>query len=158
MRSFISLAVVVGSLLPVGLSAQTPGPGGRAAVPPAGLNAWQQSRTPGVDVMLLVGTPGAPGAVVYRVRAAAGVEVGPHWHTQTMHLTVLSGTLMLAVGDPPDTARAQPYAPGSFLRLPAETRHLEWFEGETVVHVETAGPLETVFVQPSDDPRSQVSR
>jgi hypothetical protein len=25
-------------------------------------------------------------------------------------------------------------------------RHLEWFEGETVVHVETEGPMETVYV------------
>jgi hypothetical protein len=37
---------------------------------------------------------------------------------------------------------------------PAGMRHMEWFEGETVVHVETEGPLETVFVDPGDDPRN----
>jgi hypothetical protein len=72
-----------------------------------------------------------------------------------MHLTVLSGTLMMVMGESSDPTWARPYAAGSFLVTTAGMRHLEWFEGETVVHVETEGPLETVFVHPGDDLRTQ---
>jgi hypothetical protein len=63
-----------------------------------------------------------------------------------MHLTVLTGTLAIVMGESLDSNRAQRYAAGSFLVMPAGMRHLEWFEGETVVHVETEGPMETVYV------------
>jgi hypothetical protein len=72
-----------------------------------------------------------------------------------MHITVLSGNLVMVMGEPLDSSRAQRYAAGGFLVTPAGMRHLEWFEGETVVHVETEGPIETVFVDPRDDPRKR---
>jgi quercetin dioxygenase-like cupin family protein len=101
---------------------------------------------PGVFYMPLLGEGTKPGAYVYRVRAPNGLRVPPHWHTKTMHLTVLTGTLAIVMGESLDSNRAQRYAAGSFLVMPAGMRHLEWFEGETVVHVETEGPMETVYV------------
>jgi quercetin dioxygenase-like cupin family protein len=123
---------------------------------PAGLPAWQPSKaTPGVFFMPLLGESGKPGAYVYRVRVQHGLRIPPHWHTQPLHLTVLAGTLAIVMGEPLDTTRARRYAAGSFLAMPAGVRHLEWFEGETVIHVETQGPFETIFVDPRDDPRTR---
>jgi len=91
--------------------------------------------------MPLLGEGTRTGAYVYRVRASDGILIPPHWHTQTMHLT--------------DSSRARRHRPGGFLAMPAGMRHAEWFEGETVVQVETEGPFETVFVNPGDDPRNR---
>jgi hypothetical protein len=153
MRSLVGLAVLLGALSPVRLSGQAPSPGAPAERP-AGLTEWQPSQQmPGVFYMPLLGEATKPGAYVYRVRAPHGLRIPPHWHTKTMHLTVLTGTLMIAMGEPSDSSRARPCGPGSFLALPAGMRHREWFEGETIVHVETEGPFETVFVDPGDEPR-----
>jgi len=119
-------------------------------------NHWQDSKlTPGVSVMNLLGSRTEPGPYVYRVKARNGVRIPPHWHTQTMHLTVLSGRFVMAMGESLDSIQAKTYDSGSFVVLPANMRHIEWFEGETVIHVETQGPLETVFVNPADDPRNR---
>ena len=155
MRILVGLAVLLGALSPGPLSGQASGPGGDAARP-AGLTEWQPVKlTPGVFFMPLLGERTKPGAYVYRVRAPNGFRVPPHWHTKTMHLTVLTGTLIIVMGESLDSNRAQRYTAGSFLVAPAGMRHDEWFEGETVVHVETQGPIETMFVDPRDDPRNR---
>jgi anti-sigma factor ChrR (cupin superfamily) len=146
MRAFIGW-ILVASAVPHGLA-------GQDSV--AGANQWQESKlTPGVSVMTLLGSRTTPGPYVYRVKARNGVRIPPHWHTQTMHLTVLSGRFVMAMGESLDSIKAKSYDPGSFLVLPARMRHIEWFEGETVVQVETEGPLETVFLNPADDPRNR---
>jgi hypothetical protein len=48
----------------------------------------------------------------------------PHWHTKTMHQTVLTGTLIMAMGESLDSSRAQRYTAGSFLVTPAGMRHV----------------------------------
>lgn len=155
MKSLVGLALLLSALLPPRLACQATGVGadsGRTA----GLNEWHASKTvPGVFYMPLLGEGTRPGAYVYRVKAPNGLLIPPHWHTKTMHQTVLAGTLILVMGEPLDSSRAQRYTAGSFLVTPAGMRHAEWFEGETVVHVETEGPIETVFVNPGDDPRKR---
>lgn len=150
----LGLALLLGTLLPR-LSAQVSGPAAESGHA-VGLPEWQPSKlTPGLLYMPLVGERTKPGPYVYRVRAPSGFRVPPHWHTKTMHLTVLAGTLILVKGEPMDSNSAQRYGAGSFLVMRAGMRHTEWFEGETTVHVETEGPFETVFLNPSDDPRER---
>ena len=155
MKSLVGLALLLGTLSPLRLSGQDSGPGADSGRP-AGLTEWHPSKLmPGIFYMPLLGEGTKPGAYVYRVRAPNGFRIPPHWHTKTMHLTVLTGTLIIVMGESLDSNRAQRHAAGSFLVMPAEMRHVEWFEGETVVHVETEGLMETVFVNPDDDPRNR---
>ena len=130
----------------------------RPASPPApalGLTEWRPGATlPGSAAMRLLGDPSKPELFVARFRYPDGAGVGPHWHTTTLHITVLSGTLVLGMGDKVDSTAAQRYGPGSFLVLEGGMHHYEWFQGETVVHVEGVGPFRTVFVNPADDPRT----
>jgi quercetin dioxygenase-like cupin family protein len=105
--------------------------------------------------MYLVGDPGKHEMFVARFRYPDGLRVGPHWHTTSVHITVLSGTLMLGMGDNPDSTAAQAYGPGSFVVLEGGMHHYEWFRGETIVHVEGIGPFRTVFLNPADDPRTK---
>ncbi len=152
MKGFLfGVAAVVAALLPPRLSGQ-----GADWARSAGLSDWQASKvTPGVSFMPLVGEATKPGAYVYRVRAADGVRIPPHWHTKAMHLTVLSGTLVIVMGESLDSTHAGRYSAHGFLVMPSGMRHAEWFEGETVIHVETEGLFETVFVDPADDPRTR---
>jgi len=155
MKNLVGFAVILSALTPPGLSGQASRTGADAGSP-AGLTEWRPSKLmPGVFYMPLLGEGTKPGAYVYRVRAPNGLRIPPHWHTKTMHQTVLSGTLIMVMGESLDSNRAQRYAAGSFLVTRAEMRHAEWFEGETVVHVETEGPIETVFLDPGDDPRNR---
>ena len=147
MKCLVGTFVLVAILSPLRLSGQ---------VAAAGLTGWQPSKAmPEVSYMTLVGDRTKPGPYVYRVKAPNGLRIPPHWHTQTMHLTVLTGTLVMAMGESPDTSRARRYPPNSFVALPREMRHVERFEGATIVHVETTGPFETVFIDPADDLRAR---
>lgn len=154
MRRIVGLSLLLAALSPLGLAGQSSDPEAEAGHP-AGLTEWLPSKLPGVSYMPLVGEATRAGAYIYRIRASDGVLIPPHWHTQTMHLTILSGTLVMVMGGSADSSSARRYATGGFLAMPAGMRHMEWFEGETVVHVETQGPFETVFVDPGDDPRSR---
>jgi hypothetical protein len=141
MKLLIGLSMLVSALSPLPLSGQA---------------KWEPSTlTPGLSYMPLLGERTKPGPYVYRVRAPDGFRIPPHWHSQAMHLTVLTGTFIMVMGEPLDSSRAQRYGGESFVVVPARMRHAEWFEGETVVHVKTEGPLETVFLNPGDDPRSR---
>ncbi len=125
-----------------------------SAAAPAGLSEWRPSLTvPGAFYMPLLGDRAKPGVYVYRFKAPNEARIPAHWHTRTMHQTVLVGTLITIMGEPLDSTRIQRFPAGSFLVTPANMRHIEWFEGETVIHIETEGPLETIFVNPADDPR-----
>jgi len=138
------------AFLPAGLIAQNP------PAPAAGLTEWrprQGAVVPGTAAMLLVGDPAKHEMFVARFRYPDGGRIAPHWHTAPVHVTVLSGTLMLGMGDVFDTTRAQAYGPGSFLVLEGGMHHYEWFRGEVTVHVEGVGPFRTVFVNPADDQR-----
>jgi quercetin dioxygenase-like cupin family protein len=103
--------------------------------------------------MPLIGDAEKPGPYVYRFKASAGLHIPPHWHTTTRHSTVLRGTVIRAVGPPFLKSRAKHFVAGSFDVIPANQPHEEWFDEETIVHIETEGPMKTVFVNPTDDPR-----
>ena len=149
-------------MLPIFLStpeilAQQTAHTGEAVVVPGGKGQWIPSKgLAGAYYLPLVGQVSKPGVYIYRLRAPSGALVPPHWHNQTMHISVLSGTLMAVMGAPFDSSRAQRLPAGSFLVMPARMEHMEWFEGETVVHVETQGPLETKFLNSADDPRRRL--
>src|SRR3954464_7426658 len=51
----------------------------------------------GAKVVVLYGDPAKSGPFVLRMMAPPGYRVGPHWHSQAEHLTVISGALY--VGD-----------------------------------------------------------
>jgi quercetin dioxygenase-like cupin family protein len=151
-------AIMLPIFLPMSqISGQQASHTGEAVVVPSGKGQWIPSKgLAGAFYLPLVGQGSKPGVYVYRLKAPSGSLVPPHWHNQTMHISVLSGTLMAVMGAPFDSSRAQRLRTGSFLSMPAGMEHMEWFEGETVVHVETKGPLETKFLNPADDPQRRL--
>src|SRR6187402_2394727 len=53
----------------------------------------------GSQAAVLSGDPGKPGPFTIRAKLPAGYKMPPHWHATDEHLTVMSGTLAMGMGD-----------------------------------------------------------
>jgi hypothetical protein len=123
---------------------------------PASSIAWTEgpaALAKGAMMAVLEGDPSKPGPFTLRFRFPDGFEVRPHWHTQTEHVTVVSGNLHIGMGDTFDRAATNAMPAGSFGFWPAGTRHFAWVEGETILQLHGMGPWTVTYVNPADDPR-----
>jgi hypothetical protein len=62
--------------------------------------------------------------------------------------------LHLGTGEKFDEAAAREMARGSFAVLPARMKHFAWSTGESVVQIQSEGPFQIKYVNPTDDPRN----
>jgi quercetin dioxygenase-like cupin family protein len=107
----------------------------------------------GAKMAVLTGDPGVAGAnYTIRFSVPAGYVVAPHWHPVTENLTVLSGSILVGMGEEVDEAAAQRLSVGEFMSMPAEMRHYALFDEETVIQLHGVGPFGIVYVDPADDP------
>jgi quercetin dioxygenase-like cupin family protein len=103
--------------------------------------------SPGISSAVLSGSPGAEGsAFVLRLKMDDNVKVPPHWHPTDEHLTVLSGTFHMGVGETFDEGAASAMTVGAYAVMPKEVRHFAWATGETVIQIHGVGPFKTFFV------------
>ncbi|MDB4954732.1 MAG: putative signal peptide protein [Myxococcales bacterium] len=110
----------------------------------------------GAQVAVLRGDPTKAGAFTLRLKMPAGYKIPPHWHSQDEELTVLSGTLMLHMGD---TMKAETHAldPGSYHFLPAKVHHGAEAKGSTVVQLDGPGPFDIHYLNPADNPNPKTA-
>jgi len=107
---------------------------------------WEPAGAP-ISRAVLSGSPDTEGSpFVIRIKMADGVKVPPHWHPVDEHLTVISGTFHMGVGEKFDESLATAMRPGSYSVMPKEVRHYAWATGETIVQLHGVGPFKTVFV------------
>ena len=155
-RALVSSIVV----LMVAASSAATGQGPMTLFPPADVQ-WKDgppSLPKGVRMAILEGDPTQPGPFTIRFRFPDGFRVGPHWHTQTEHATVISGVLHLGMGDRFDRSTTRALPAGTFGFWPAGTRHFAWMEGETILQLHGQGPWTVTYVDPADDPRKATPR
>jgi quercetin dioxygenase-like cupin family protein len=93
--------------------------------------------------IFLVGRKELPGLFVERSIFPSGYKSYPHTHSVDMNLTVITGTFNLALTSNPDSAVAKVYGPGSFVIVPANQPHFEWFVETTVMDITGFGPVKT---------------
>lgn len=82
-----------------------------------------------------------------------GYRIQPHYHLQFEHVTVVSGTLNLGMGDTFDESKGNTMPAGTFGFLPPHMKHFAWANGETVIQLHGKGPWDIVYVNRKDDPR-----
>ncbi|HZT56263.1 MAG TPA: cupin domain-containing protein [Burkholderiaceae bacterium] len=111
----------------------------------------------GAKIAVLQGDPGKPGPFVARLSAPSGYKVMPHWHSQVENVTVLSGTLMVGMGDKFDTKVMKTFKAGAFGSIPAQTHHYALFKGATVIQIHGEGPFDLTYVDPADDPQKKMA-
>lgn len=110
---------------------------------------------PGAQAAVLDGDPavaGKPFAV--RIKFPANYRVPPHWHPADENVVVISGTLMIGMGDKMDEAAVQAMPAGTYGKLPRQMHHYAMTKAETVVHLYGIGPFAVTYVNPKDDPRT----
>jgi quercetin dioxygenase-like cupin family protein len=108
----------------------------------------------GAKMAVLDGDPTKPGNFTVRLKAPAGYRVPPHTHPTAERVTVISGSFKIGMGDKLDDASAHEMMPGSFVNLPAGMKHFAMSNAESVIQINSEGPFQINYVNPSDDPRN----
>ena len=129
------------------LSAQTPAPDVKWGPGPPFLPA-------GARFTVLQGDPGATGVYTLRLEMPAGYTIRPHTHPTDELVTVISGTLIVGMGDSVDLKKGTALPAGGFINAQANMRHFAVAKDKTVVQVHGQGPFAITYVNPKDDPRN----
>lgn len=117
---------------------------------------WQQGPAalpPGAKAALLEGDPAKDGPFTMRLLFPDGYKIPPHTHPKVEHVTVISGTFNLGMGEKFDQSAGQAMPAGTFGFWPAGMKHFAWTKGETVIQLHGVGPWTINYLNPADDPR-----
>ena len=106
----------------------------------------------GAKMAVLSGDPAATGFVVVRLRMPAGYRIPPHFHPTDEHVTVISGSLAIGMGDTLDRKKSKTLKAGGYAVAPANMHHYAWTKTGAVVEVSLIGPFGMTYVNPADDP------
>ena len=99
---------------------------------------------------------GDPGGALYtaRLKFPANYEIPAHSHPTDEHVTVLSGTLYMGMGDKLDPEGGTALTVGGFALMPAKMNHYAYTKKATTILLHGMGPVEFIYVNPADDPRN----
>ncbi|HEX5061704.1 MAG TPA: cupin domain-containing protein [Kofleriaceae bacterium] len=111
----------------------------------------------GAKLAVLYGDPSKPGMFTMRIKAPDGYKIPAHWHSNDEHLTIISGTLQMYMGD---TMTGEPHklTAGSYHFLPAKMHHGAQTKGETIVQVSGPGPFDIHYINPADNPNPKSAK
>jgi quercetin dioxygenase-like cupin family protein len=153
----LALAILLALLLPAARScAEETQSTDMRLYPPATVEwkAGPAALPPGAKVAALEGDPTKEGPFVVRLQFPSGYHIPPHTHPKTERVTVISGTMLLAMGENLDRSAAKTLPAGTYGFWPAGMKHTAWFENETVIQLHGVGPWQINYVNPADDPRN----
>lgn len=94
----------------------------------------------GTDVAVLMGDPSKPGPYIMRMRLPANTTFSPHYHGDTENVTVISGALLVGLGDKVDASAVKTLGPGDFASIPPNVHHYALTKVATVIQIEGIGP------------------
>ncbi len=102
-------------------------------------------------IAVLHGDPSKKVPFAMRFKMPDGYRIAPHWHSMDENLTVMSGTLVLHMGDKMDSP-AHNLEAGAYHFLPGKMHHAAEAKGETVLELHGVGPFDIHYLNPADDP------
>ena len=103
---------------------------------------------PGAKIAVFHGDPSKAGDYVLRLRFPDGYRFPVHYHPGGEHLTVLSGTFYLAMGNSGDWSQVKTYMPGDFIFAPALHPHYGGAKGVTEIQLHGEGPFGLILGSP----------
>jgi quercetin dioxygenase-like cupin family protein len=109
----------------------------------------------GADLAVVEGDPTKAGEFTMRLRMPDGYRIPAHFHPATEHVTVVSGTFRVGMGDTFKPSALKDLPTGTFAALAAGMRHFAEAKGETVIQLHGVGPWSLTYVNLADDPRKQ---
>ncbi|MEP7065664.1 MAG: cupin domain-containing protein [Gemmatimonadota bacterium] len=112
----------------------------------------------GAQMAVLQGNPGGSGLFTVRLRMPNGYKIPPHTHPTDEHVTVISGTFLVGMGEKLDESKTMPLKAGGFVTAPAQAAHYAIARGPTIVQVHGIGPFSMTYVNPADTPSAANSK
>ena len=109
----------------------------------------------GASLSVLEGDPTKPEVFTMRLRMPDGYRIPPHYHPVWEHVTVVSGTLKVGMGDTFDEGQMKTLPERSFGAIPPRMHHYAMVQGETVLQLHGTGPWRLLYVNKADDPRTK---
>ena len=128
---------------------------GHAMVKPPELKWTDTPLVKGAKVAVIEGPLDQAVPFTFRFKLPANAKIPAHWHTSIEHVTVLSGTFNVGMGDKLDQKKTKPLPVGSVAIMQPKTAHFAWTDKETILQVHGVGPWTVNFVNPADDPRKK---
>jgi quercetin dioxygenase-like cupin family protein len=153
MKKFLALAAATG--IAAFALAQTPEKHDASVHQPPEIK-WQQGPAalpPGAKAALLEGDPAKDGPFTMRLLMPDGYKIAPHTHPKVEHVTVISGTFNLGMGEKFDESAGRAMPAGTFGFWPAGMKHFAWAKGETIIQLHGMGPWTINYLNSADDPR-----
>jgi mannose-6-phosphate isomerase-like protein (cupin superfamily) len=109
----------------------------------------------GAKMAIQKGDPTKSGEFVIRLLLPAGYKIPPHWHPTDEHVRIVSGQLLVGMGDTLDASKTKKLAPGDTGTIPAKMHHFAIMPVATELTVRAEGPFAITYVNPADDPRKK---
>lgn len=111
----------------------------------------------GMSFAVIAGDPSQPGLYVVRAKLPAGYKIAPHWHPTDEHVTVISGTMAVGMGDKFDQSNMKTLPVGAYALLPADMRHFAMAKTAATIQIHGQGPFALTYVNPADDPSKRTA-
>ncbi len=149
-KTGLTALALSGAICGLALAADMPAP-----MPQLSATKWGPAPPflpPGAELAVMAGDPAKAGFVSLRLKLPAHYVIPPHFHPTDEHVTVLSGTLALGMGDKADMAKATKLGPGGYAVAVAGMHHFAMAAMPTVVQVDMEGPFQITYVNTADDP------
>ena len=129
--------------------------GAHVMMAPAELTWNDLPALPGVKIAVLEGPLNEAVPIMFRLKFPANYQVPPHRHPGIEHVTIISGTLNMGMGEVFDKTKTRALTVGSVAIMPPGTPHFVWTSEETIGQVHSIGPWGVTYVNPADDPKNK---
>jgi quercetin dioxygenase-like cupin family protein len=155
-----ALGLIAVGLVAIGLPANAQQAGhtahaGHVVLHPTNMTWADVPALPGVRIAVIEGPLNEAGPIMFRLKFPPNYQVPPHRHPGIEHITVISGTLNIGMGETFDKSKTHALKPGSVAIMPPGTPHFVWTSEETIGQVHGIGPWGVAYVNPSDDPKNK---
>jgi len=153
----VASTIFVGSLLTLPALWTDAQAGGHISLVPKELK-WNDAPSlgPGFKMAVIEGDPKAAGPLMMRLKLPANGKIAPHTHPSLEHVTVLSGTFYLGIGEKVDASKARAYPAGGVVVIPQGMPMFAFAKDkETIIQVHGIGPWATNYLKPADAPAAK---
>jgi hypothetical protein len=153
--SALSLVCALGASTPMLAAAQNmPG----HSMVSAGDLKWADvpSLPPGAKMAVMEGPMNEAVPFTARLRLPANYRIPAHWHPAIEHVSVLSGTFYMGLGETIDVSKGMAIRAGGFAVMHTKTPHFAYTTSEPVeIQLHGVGPWGVTYLNPADDPRKK---
>ncbi len=110
---------------------------------------------PGAKIAVIEGPLTEAVPFTFRIKLPADFKIPAHSHPSIEHVTVISGTFNIGMGDKLDPSKTQAIPAGGVAIMQPKMNHFAWTKEETILQVHGVGPWAVNYVDPADDPRKK---